>query len=234
MANLRVLAIDTALGAVSVAVLDVETDTVIASQSRVMERGHAEILMPMIESVLKDVPGGFDSLDRFAVTVGPGSFTGLRIGISAARGFALAANKPVVGVSALSAYVAPMLSMGDPRPVAAVIDARHGMVFFQLFAADGRSIAGPGLFSLEEAARKMGDTPSAIIGNAAELLAAAHLARGASLGATRHRTEMQVAPDIAWVARLGAVADPTSAPARPLYLREASAVPQDRSRIARV
>src|SRR5690606_21931225 len=92
--SLRVLGIDTALGACSACVLD--GSTVLAEETMVLARGHAEALLPLVERVMAAVPGGFDSLDRVAVTVGPGSFTGLRVGISAARAIGLAAGVPVV------------------------------------------------------------------------------------------------------------------------------------------
>ena len=78
-----------------------------------MARGHAEALMPLIARVMKAAGLTFTDLDRVVVTTGPGSFTGLRVGIAAARGFGLATGKPVVGVSTLSAYAAPYLGVDD-------------------------------------------------------------------------------------------------------------------------
>jgi len=228
---LRVLALDTALGASSVALYDSGEDRLLAARSEAMERGHAEALMPMVEAVLGEAGADFATIDRFAVTIGPGSFTGIRIGIAAARGFALLHAKPVVGVSTLAAFAAPMLFGADRRPAAASVDARHGMVFFQAFALGGRTIAGPGLFPIEEAARKTGDGPVAFVGNAAERLAGAQ--RGLSPEFRLGLVVNSAAPEIAWVARLGAVADPASAPARPLYLREANVTVQDRARLQR-
>lgn len=92
-----ILAIDTALDACAAAVLDTEAGSLIAQESQAMKRGHAEALMPLIGRVIAQSGVTFANLDRIAVTTGPGSFTGLRVGLSAARGIALAANKPVVG-----------------------------------------------------------------------------------------------------------------------------------------
>ena len=105
-----ILAIDTALDACAAAVLDTATTQLIAQESQPMKRGHAEALMPLIARVMKASGIAFASLDRIAVTTGPGSFTGLRVGLSAARGIALAANKPVVGLTTLTAYAAPVVS----------------------------------------------------------------------------------------------------------------------------
>ena len=229
-----VLALDTALGATSVALYDAGAGVVLAQESITMERGHAEMLIPMAGRVVKQAGIAFSRLDRFAVTIGPGSFTGLRIGIAAARGFALAHGKPAVGVSTLAAFAAPIL-FGDARmPVAAAVDARHGMIFFQFMGVDGRAIAGPGLFSLEDAARKTGDGAMVFVGNAAEKLASVKKDMMPDFRLTQGCIRTSPSPEIAWVARLGAVADPVSAPARPLYLREANVTPQERGRLLRV
>ena len=79
-----------------------------------MERGHAEALAPLVERLMSGVEGGFASLDRIAVTAGPGSFTGIRIGLAMARAMGLALNIPVVGVSTLVAFAGPLLV--EPKP----------------------------------------------------------------------------------------------------------------------
>ena len=122
-----VLAIDTALDACSAAVLDSEHATIIASETLPMIRGHAEAVMPLIARVMDRADIDFATLERIAVTVGPGSFTGLRVGLSAARGIALAANKPVVGITTLTAYAAPHVSEHGEHPIVAAIDARLGL-----------------------------------------------------------------------------------------------------------
>src|SRR5438105_4638346 len=118
---MRVLAIDTALDACSVAVLDTQRAAITASETREMVRGHAEALMPMIARVMDRAATEFADLDRIAVTVGPGSFTGLRVGIAAARGIALAAAKPAVGLTTLSGFAAPHIAAGDTKSVTAAI-----------------------------------------------------------------------------------------------------------------
>src|ERR1700730_13774122 len=120
---MRLLAIDTALAACSAAVFDTQQGRVIASASLPMLRGHAEALMPLIRRIMDEAGTAFRDLDRVVVTTGPGSFTGLRVGIAAARGIALAINKPAVGLSTLSAYAAPYLADDDSAPVVVAIDA---------------------------------------------------------------------------------------------------------------
>jgi tRNA threonylcarbamoyladenosine biosynthesis protein TsaB len=123
-AGMLVLAIDTALEACSAAVFDSGDETIVASDSQFMARGHAEALMPLIAAVMEQAAISFAALDRIAVTVGPGSFTGLRVGIAAARGIALATRKPVVGITTLAALAAPYIATDPTIPIAAAIDGR--------------------------------------------------------------------------------------------------------------
>src|SRR5262249_35754902 len=113
---MRVLAIDTALEACSAAVLDTEQGGILASESIPMVRGHAEALMPLIARVMSEARLEFLELDRVAVTVGPGSFTGLRVGVSAARGIAGAAGKPAVRPTTLPPSPPPSTPPPPPPP----------------------------------------------------------------------------------------------------------------------
>lgn len=224
-----VLAIDTALTACSVAVLNGESDTIVAGDSVYMERGHAEALVPIVEQVMRDAGLDFSELDRVVATVGPGSFTGLRVGLSAARGFALVARRPVVGVSTLAALAAPFLAMDDSLPVVSAIDARHDHVFLQMFGTGGRTLIAPRVMSAKDAARSVAIGPVRIVGSGA-----AQVAQLWPPGETSPlAVEVMAAPDVAWVARLGAAADPAQAEPRPLYLKAPDAKPQNAARIAR-
>src|SRR6201996_9053470 len=146
-----ILAIDTALEACSACVLDTSASKVIALESQPMARGHAEALMPLIARVMDEAGIAFTALDRIAVTTGPGSFTGLRVGLSAARGLALAADKPLVGVTTLSAYAAAAVSDNDTPPVISAIDARHDQVYLQVVSGSGGTLIRPRLAPVEEA-----------------------------------------------------------------------------------
>ena len=225
---MRVLAVDTALAACSAAIFDSELDAIIAGETRMMERGHAEALVPLIAAVMEKAALAFSDLDRIAVTVGPGSFTGLRVGISAARAIALAAGKPAVGVSTLAAYAAPWIAQDDAVPVVAAIDARHDQVYLQSFGAGGRTLVAPSIVGVQEAARMVSGN-ARLVGSAAQLLAAAWPA-GKKPPAS---VEPQPAPDVAWAARLGAAATESNAPPRPLYLRAPDAKPQAAARLPR-
>lgn len=226
---MRVLAIDTALEACSVALFDTAHAEAGAHETLPMERGHAEALMPLIARVLDRARTDIDSLDRIAVTTGPGSFTGLRVGISAARGIALAAGKPAIGLTALAAYAAPFIAADDSLPVVVVIDARHDHVYLQVFGPGGRTIVAPRIAPLREALRISSTGAPRITGNAAGKLAA--LWPAGERAPTR--VEQRGAPDITWVARLGAAATDLRTPPKPLYLRAPDAHPQDAVQLAR-
>ena len=186
-----------------------------------MKRGHAEALMPLIARVMKASGIAFTSLDRVAVTTGPGSFTGLRVGLSAARGIALAADKPVVGLTTLTAYAAPFVGENSAHPIVSAIDARHDHVYFQVVSGDGGSLIKPKVAPIEEALEASRFGAPHLVGNAAGILAD----RWPSDAPAPVRVDVQPAPDITWVAWLGAAVDPETAPARPYYLRAPDAKP---------
>ncbi|MGU3540281.1 tRNA (adenosine(37)-N6)-threonylcarbamoyltransferase complex dimerization subunit type 1 TsaB [Methylobacterium sp. A54F] len=225
---MRILAIDTALDVCAACVATDDSDELLAEEVMPLARGHAEALLPLVERVMARVPGGFEALDRVAVTVGPGSYTGLRVGLSAARAVGLAAGIPVVGVTTLSALLAPLLAQGGNGLMVAAIDARHGAVYLQAMQAGAGIAVPPTLMRLDEAADQLGRPPVTLVGSGAPALAAALQARG-------HAAEVTGtgAPEIAWVASLGLVADPDQALPRPLYLRGPDAQPQDHHRLAR-
>ncbi|MEZ5785975.1 MAG: tRNA (adenosine(37)-N6)-threonylcarbamoyltransferase complex dimerization subunit type 1 TsaB [Xanthobacteraceae bacterium] len=226
---MRVLAIDTALAACSAAVLDVDRGGILAHESVPMERGHAEALVPMIARVMSEAGIDFAELDRIAVTIGPGSFTGLRVGVAAARGIALAASKPIVALTTLASFAAPHISVDDTTPLLSAIDARNEQLYIQLVGRGGRAIVAPRLAGLREALRLASGTPTRIVGSGAGLI---QTAWPTDIPAPLF-VETTPAPDIDWVARLGAVAlDTTDAP-KPLYLRNPDARPQDAFRLSR-
>jgi tRNA threonylcarbamoyladenosine biosynthesis protein TsaB len=224
---MRILAIDTALAACAACVMDSGAAEPLSFETIVMERGHAEALLPLVDRVVSKADGSFSSLDRVAVTVGPGSYTGLRVGIAAARAIGLAAHVPVVGVTTLSALLAALVADGNRRVLAAAIDARHGQVYFQSIAPGGRSIVAPTLLRAREAARLLGSGPVSLVGSGAAAVAA----EAAGIDIVLH--DGKPFPDVLWVARLGMVADPAQALPKPLYLRGPDAKPQDQARLPR-
>ena len=109
--------------------------------------GHAEILFDRLAALLARNGLSHADVERFAVTAGPGSFTGLRIGLSAARGLGLARRLPVLGIPSLFA-----LSLGvEAGPVTVLLDARRGEAYFQSFSAPGVAETEPQLLPIEAA-----------------------------------------------------------------------------------
>ena len=165
---MRILAIDTALDACSATVFDTELDVPLAIESHEIGRGHAEALLPIVERVMNTAAVGFDTIDRIAATVGPGSFTGLRVGLAAARGFALACNRPAVGITTLAALTAPYIAENDSVPVVAAIDAKHGNLYLQMVGAGGRMLVAPRVSNLRDALRAVALGPVRVGGNVVE------------------------------------------------------------------
>ncbi|MCK0198012.1 tRNA (adenosine(37)-N6)-threonylcarbamoyltransferase complex dimerization subunit type 1 TsaB [Ancylobacter sp. 6x-1] len=224
-----ILAIDTALEACAAALHNVETDTTLAVERLPMARGHAETLVPMIGRLMEQAKTSFDTIDAFAVTVGPGSFTGLRVGLSAARGFGLATGRPVIGLSTLATLAAPPLADEDAVPVVAALDARHENLYVQMFGAGGRVLIGARAMNVRDAARAVAIGPVRLVGSGAAILAE-HWPAGQPAPLS---VDAEATPDPVWLARLAAIADPARSPPRPLYLRGPDARPQDGARIAR-
>lgn len=208
------LGLDTALGACSAALAD-ETG-VIARDRRAMATGHAEAIAPMTERLMAGAGIGFAALGRIAVTTGPGTFTGQRIGLAFARGLSVALKIPCVGVTTLAAIAEAARGEHPGRPVFVASDARRGECYAQGFAADGAPLGAPALMAYAaagEAARALG--PDILLaGTAAGLLGL----DGAPLAA-------EAQPDAAFVALLGLKAETPEGPPAPLYLRAPDAKP---------
>jgi tRNA threonylcarbamoyladenosine biosynthesis protein TsaB len=210
-----VLAFDTAGASCSAAVLG--AGAVRARRFERMARGQAEALMPMIAAVLAESGTAVEAVDLIAVTVGPGAFTGLRIGIAAARGLGLAAGRPVLGITSFAAVAAP----GTPedaagRSLVVALDSKRRELYLQAFRA-GEALAPGALVAPEDAARALPPGPLLLVGDAAPALAALLAGRGA----------VALAPgpglaDAADVARLAAAEwrpGLVPPPPQPLYLR---------------
>ncbi len=226
---MRVLAIDTSRGACSAAVYDGALRYTFARESEPMTRGQSEALAPMVERVLKETEGGAASLTKIAVAVGPGSFTGLRIGVAMAKAMAVTLGVPVVGVSTLVAYCGPMLDDPKPGVIAAVIDAGHGHVYFHLIDSKAKQIFSPRVVSLRDAVRLLGGSPARVVGDAARLLAEEARRAGVEVDASAGAAY----PDIVALARIGLAADPAQWPASPLYIKPPDAHPSRDDAIAR-
>lgn len=227
---MKILAIDTALDACQAAVFDSEDEKLLAILSRDMRRGHAEALIPIIADTMQVAGLGYADLDRIATTVGPGSYTGLRVGISAAKGLALATGKPTVGITSLAALSAPLIAEDPAVPVVAAIDARHGNIYFHMAGAGQRILLSARHASLDDAINTITSGPVRITGPAAELLASRWPRH---IGTAPAAVDVRAKPSIEWIARLAALTDPVRSPAKPLYLRAPDVTPQISHQISR-
>lgn len=219
---MRVLIVDTALGLCTAGVFEVQATEVrrLGLRSEPMAKGHSERLAGFARDAMAEAGSGFGTIDRIGVTVGPGSFTGLRVGLAFAQGLGAALNRPVVGLSSLDALAAS----GEGGAAAALIDARRGQVYarFWTHGAAGGAADGPAeALSLEAANERIAGLPpgAALIGSGAALFAEA-------FPALVQTPLAGPAPEA--LARLTAAADPAASPPRPLYLRAPDAAPPTR------
>lgn len=210
------LALDTANAATQACLLDAGEGHVLAEASRAMASGHAEALLPMVEDVLAAAGRRYADIERLAVTIGPGSFTGVRIALSAARAMGLALGVPVVGISTLEALGA---DGGNGRaPVIAAIDARRDEIYAQIYAQDGAAMTSAMVAAPHIVAELAPAGLVRVIGSGAPALAAI-------------RPDFAVVgtpavPAITTVARLASKKPIPEASPVPLYLRGPDAKPQ--------
>lgn len=224
------LAVDTALDACAAAVLiEADGERRLFAASEVIGRGHAERLMAVVGEATERAGIGLDAVEAFAVTIGPGSFTGIRVGVAAVRGFALATGRPAIGIGTLPALALEARALAPGRAVTAVIDARKDEVYAQSFAADGRPLDAAVVIGRAAAAERARALDTVVIGSGAPLLAA--LDPGLEIAAATPF------PAIATIADLAAAALAAGGPPRPpspLYVRAPDAKPQAGHRLARL
>ena len=210
------LAIDSAGAACSAAVW--RDGSLAAERFETMQRGQAERLLPLIEAALRDATTAYAELLAIAVTTGPGGFTGPRIGLAAARGLALAAGIPAIGVGSFLAHAAAVAEHERAgRRLWVALDSRREEIYFQAFDSELREAGDPKVLLPEEIAPLLAGEPLLLAGDATAR-AAASLEPG---------VDFRVA-ESAGPARAGAVARlaaswplprDDAAPPRPVYLR---------------
>ena len=212
---MKILSIDTAMAACSAAVLDTDAALPLAAAFVPMERGHAEALPPMVAMVMEASGLQIAEIDRIVVTTGPGTFTGVRIGLAYARGLGLARGIPVIGVDSLTAIAA---NEEARAPLLVVSDARNAEVYAAVFDAHRRLISGPHVTTAKAAGADL-PSESLVLGTAAESVMTAALRNDL---VRSHAGDLPVA---AHFARLAPEILPGDMPA-PLYLRPPDAKPQ--------
>jgi len=219
---MKILAVDTALAACSAAVFESEGDRLLAQRFEPMATGQAERLAPMVRETMADARLNFGALDRIATTVGPGTFTGLRIGLSFARGLSLALGVPVVGISTLRAIAANITANPERLSILSAIDARRGNCYLQLFTPDLAPLTDGRACSLTEASLLVPEGRYLSVGSAASALIS-YVDRART---TLLKADTQDLSTAASVARLASLEEPGALPPEPLYLRQPDAKPQ--------
>jgi len=220
---MNILALDTSMGACSAALL-CATDGARALHAREqeMQRGHAEALMPMVAAVLAEACVEATDLDVIAATVGPGSFTGVRIAIAAARGLALVTGARLYGTDSFSVMArAALVELKPTAPFAVAVDARRDMLYLGLYDEAGRMLDGPLLISPDDAAKLLPSSLGLAVGSGARLLADAAIAQGRAVEPALPTLQ----PNAMALAEI-AFESGESAIFRPLYLRPPDAKPQ--------
>ena len=222
---MNILALDTSMGACSAAVLlsDGVVQRLFARQET-MARGHAEALLPMVAEIMEEAGLPFAALDLIAATTGPGSFTGVRIAIAAARGLALVTHAKLFGTDSLSVMARQALAGGavGPGPFAVAIDAKRGMLYLGLYDEAGRKREGPLLIAPDEAVSLLPSELRLAVGSGAILLAEAGGRRGHSLEAKL----VELQPSAEALAEIAYASGEPVPTLRPLYLRPPDAKPQ--------
>lgn len=213
---MKILSLDTAMAACSAAVIDTQQPLPLAAAFRPMERGHAEALPPMVAEVMRIAGLHFSEIDRIIVTTGPGTFTGVRIGLAFARGLGLSRGTPVIGIDSLSAIAANERAQS---PLLVVCDARNEEVYAACFDA-ARNVAKLPHVTTASGAAALAPAGSIVIGSAAAAVVAA---------SGRSDLALSLAGDLPIAERFAAMAvacQPDDMPS-PLYLRAPDAKPQD-------
>lgn len=215
---MKLLAIDCAAAFCAACVYDAAAKSELGRQVLDLGKGHAEHLMAVIDAALKAAETRYAGLGAIAVSVGPGSFTGLRVGVSTARGLALALKIPAIGVTTLEALAAEAAASFPGRAVLAALDAGREEIHAAVYDKALALAYGPAVTTLAQATAMAVDTSAVLAGTAASKIAAS-AGRAFDIGPTG------ATADIAVYARLAAERGAGERPT-PLYLRGADAKPQ--------
>jgi tRNA threonylcarbamoyladenosine biosynthesis protein TsaB len=211
------LAIDTSSTLCAACIYDSAAEKELGRAVLDLGKGHAERLIDVVHDAMTAAGVDFHDLGRIAVSVGPGSFTGVRVGVSATRGFAMALKVPAVGVTTLEAIAAQAREAFGAKTVMAALDAGRGEINAAIYDDGGALIYGPVATTLADAALLARKHSPLLAGSAAQMVAGE--AAGLQVGPTG------ATADVRYYAMLGAARHAGERP-KPLYLREADAKPQ--------
>lgn len=220
MIPMNLLAIDCSANLCAACIYDTVMERELGRAVLDLGKGHAEHLMAVVGEALNDSGTGFPNIAAIAVSVGPGSFTGVRVGVSAARGFALALKIPAIGVTTLEALAAEARDKFGTRNVLSALDGGRGEIQAAVYDGLGGTLYAPAVITLSQAAELAMEFSPVLAGTAAKLIVDAVPSQtfdAGSLGATA---------DIAVYARVAANKGADGKKPAPVYLREPDARPQ--------
>ncbi len=223
-----ILAFDTSVAACSVALW--RKGAVLAAVRQLMEQGQAEALMPLVEEIMARGGATYAALDRIAVTVGPGSFTGVRVGLSAARGLGLAARKPIIGIMTTEVLAASVPEServdGSGRVhILAAIDTKRGDLYVQQFDRNLHGVGPVKALAPGDLAAWIAPGPVRVVGDGAAAAIAA-------IGSRAVMASADAFPAAAVLAELAANRQPVPGGPLPVYVRPPDAiVPQHGGRL---
>ncbi len=220
------LALETSDRLCAACLVDEANGHIVSSMTLDIGRGHAERLIGLIGDLLRDANCGYPDLTCLAVCVGPGSFTGIRVGLATATGLSIALGISVRGVTSLQALAMAALDKSSGRTILALVDAHRGDIYAQMFSSGGLPLDGPRQIPLAEGAKLAGVANVVCGGSGATLLLASYPDLGLIL------VDGIGLPSVDCVAR-AALAPSTTVAAKPLYLRRPDAKPQDAYTLAR-
>lgn len=213
-----VLSVDTAHAACSVCVFDMVANRSLALLSEPMQRGHAERLTDMAREAVATAGISLSDVDRLAACSGPGTFTGVRIGLAFVRGLALVLKVPAIGVTTFAALAQSCRADAAGRDIWIVQDARRGEVYLQGFDGDGVPLHPASVLAIAAAGEMLSDKSGLAAGSGVKLV---------DLPDNLDVANVSAVPDAAMVARLaGQTEDASNAGAVPFYLRAADAKAQ--------
>ena len=239
-ANVKILAFDTAMKSCAAACLEIAgpdlAPSILAGERKTMSRGQAEDLVPMIARVMARADLTFAQIDRIALSIGPGTFTGLRTGLATARGLALAADKPVVGVGTLQALAWDLTATRNTddetaAPFAISLDARRDQIYLQTFSTPFVPLGEPVVCTVKEAVTMLPREVRLIAGSGAALLVDGGKDRRDDLYCKLLPDENGPSPQA--IAAMAFHIIPDRNPPSPLYLRAPDAKPQNHVPLAR-
>lgn len=212
-----VLSVDTAHAACSACVFDTDANRSLSLVSEPMQRGHAERLTDMVHEAMVSAGISFADIERLVACSGPGTFTGVRIGLAFVRGLSLVLKVPAIGITTFAALAQSCRAGSTGRDIWVIQDARRGEVYLQGFDGGGNPMHPASVLGVSDAGELLSDKSGLAVGSGASLV---------DLPDDLAVSDVSSLPDAAMIARLAGQAADTSAAAVPFYLRAPDAKAQ--------